>query len=81
MEDEMPIYEFVCEECGKEFEELMLGSDRSVNCPQCSSDRCVKKMSAFAFKCGTNFVGTGKKAASGGGCSGCSSTNCGSCGG
>ncbi len=76
----MPIYEFVCEECGKEFEELVLGSNRDVKCPACSSQRCNKKMSAFAFKSGTTFVGTGKKA-QGGGCSGCSSSSCASCGG
>ena len=76
----MPIYEFVCEECGKEFEELIMGGRREVQCPACSSARCRKKMSAFAFKSGSNFVGTGKKA-SVGGCSGCSSSSCATCGG
>lgn len=75
----MPIYEYVCEECGEEFEELVLGSRNQVACPKCSSNRCTKKMSAFAFKSGTTFVGTGKKAASG--CSGCTSSSCSTCGG
>jgi len=75
----MPIYEFRCDDCGEEFEELILGSRNSVKCPKCSSRNCTKKMSAFAFKSGTQFVGTGKKA--GPSCSGCSSTSCSSCGG
>lgn len=75
----MPIYEFKCEECGREFEELILGSSKEVTCPGCSSTKCTKKMSAFAFKSGATFVGTGKKA--GTSCSGCTSSSCSSCGG
>ena len=75
----MPIYEFVCNECGNEFEELILGSNRDVSCPECASRNCTKKMSAFAFKSGATFVGTGKKASSG--CTGCTSSSCSTCGG
>ncbi len=75
----MPIYEFVCPKCGEEFEELVLGSNKSVICKKCGSPEVEKKMSAFAFKAGTKFVGTGKKATSA--CSGCTSTSCSSCGG
>ncbi len=48
----MPIFEFVCEECGQFFEELV----RSVNaideviCPGCQSQRVQKKLSTFASK-------------------------------
>ncbi len=75
----MPIYEFICNDCNEEFEELILGSSPEIKCPKCSSQDCSKKVSAFAFKSGANFVGTGKRAASN--CAGCSSTNCSSCGG
>jgi len=75
----MPIYEFICTECGEEFEELVLGSNKSVKCKKCGCADVEKKMSAFAFKSGAKFVGTGKKASSA--CSGCTSTSCGSCGG
>ena len=75
----MPIYEFVCEDCGEEFEELILGSKNEIACPKCSSKKCTKKMSAFAFKSGSTFVGTGKKASAG--CSGCTSSSCSTCGG
>ncbi len=75
----MPIYEFVCSECGEEFEELILGTNKNVKCKKCGSKDVQKKMSAFAFKSGVKFVGTGKKAAAA--CSGCTSTSCSSCGG
>lgn len=76
----MPIYEYHCNKCEKDFEELVLGSNPVVKCPACQSSEVAKKMSACAFKAGSQFVGTGKKA-SVGGCGSCSSTNCSSCGG
>lgn len=74
----MPIYEFQCGACDETFEELVLGSQWIVKCPKCSSTRVGKRMSAFAFKSGHKFVASGKAPA--GGCGGCSSSNCGSCG-
>ncbi len=76
----MPIYEYVCNACGEEFEQLVFSSDEVIKCRSCGSGDTTKKMSAFAMKCGDRFVGTGKKASSGG-CAGCTSTNCSSCGG
>ncbi len=75
----MPIYEYVCRKCGTEFEQLVLSSTREIKCPECGSTDSEKKISAVAFKTGTKFAGTGKKASAV--CSGCTSTNCSSCGG
>ena len=75
----MPIYEFECEKCGEDFEQLILGSGKVVQCPRCGSKNTRKRMSACAFKSGSSFSGTGAKAS--GSCSGCTSTNCSSCGG
>ncbi len=48
----MPIFEFQCEECGKETERVVFGSETDdVTCPECGSDRMRKKMSVFA-SCG-----------------------------
>lgn len=46
----MPIYEFICEECGEEFEELMRSSEafQNVVCPSCLGQQVIKKISAFA---------------------------------
>ena len=46
----MPIYEFICEECFEEFEELVGFSQSEINfnCPSCSSELIRKKISSFA---------------------------------
>lgn len=48
----MPIYEFVCTECNKSFEDLVfsLSSIDEVVCPVCGSSQVKKKMSTFASK-------------------------------
>ncbi len=46
----MPIYEFICEECFEEFEELVgfSQSEIDLNCPACGSELIRKKISSFA---------------------------------
>ncbi|OAG28231.1 FmdB family zinc ribbon protein [Thermodesulfatator autotrophicus] len=43
----MPIYEFICEDCGKEFEVLLKSRDEieSVRCENCNSPRIKRLMS------------------------------------
>lgn len=43
----MPLFEYVCEPCGHEFETLVRGG-RSPHCPACSSEKLVKKLSRFS---------------------------------
>lgn len=67
----MPIYEYQCNDCGKEFEKLMGFSDPNINspeCPGCKSDhtnRRLSKVAAFSSR----------------GSSSTSSSSCGSSGG
>lgn len=45
----MPIYEFKCSKCGKEFERLMFASDTSrPECPVCGSEDTSKILSVFS---------------------------------
>jgi putative FmdB family regulatory protein len=45
----MPIYEFKCEQCGKEFERLVFASEiGEVVCPVCGSDQTRRTMSVFS---------------------------------
>ncbi len=48
----MPIFEYICETCGREFEELVFGSNGAgnVTCPECSSVEVKKKISLFASR-------------------------------
>jgi putative FmdB family regulatory protein len=62
----MPVYEFACKKCGKDFEELVFSQDEQVECPTCGGTDVSKKVSTFAFKSSGRFV-----AASGGSCGGC----------
>ena len=71
----MPIFEFKCDQCGADFEELVFQSDEAVECPECGHPEVTKKPSAFAFKTDSGF--TSSHGASCGGCTpgpgGCSS--------
>lgn len=47
----MPLFEFVCSDCGKVFEELVrFSAVHEVTCPQCQSGIVKKKVSSFASK-------------------------------
>ena len=59
----MPVYEFVCNECEKMFEELVMRKDEVIECPSCGSRDARKLMSTFAV------AGSARKA----------SASCGSC--
>lgn len=72
----MPMFEYVCESCGEEFEELLFSTDEAVDCPACGSAEVGKKVSAVAFKSSGRFVATSGASCTGcspgpGGCSGC----------
>ncbi len=72
----MPIYEYRCRSCGKDFELLVFGKEEP-QCPECGAKDPERKMSSFGFSVGYKF-----KASSGGGtgsCSGCTSSNCSTC--
>jgi putative FmdB family regulatory protein len=75
----MPIFEFHCQKCDKEFERLVFRSDEVVECPDCGEQSVNKLMSSCAAKVGHKFTSTSNsKSASS--CSGCSATSCSSCG-
>lgn len=46
----MPLYEYLCRNCGKPFEKLrrMQDADRDVICPECQSDEVERLLSTFA---------------------------------
>lgn len=76
----MPVYEYVCDQCQQEFEELVFSTDEVVSCPGCGSENAAKQLSRFAFKSGSTFRSS---SAGGGGCSCCTPgpSGCHGCGG
>jgi putative FmdB family regulatory protein len=75
----MPIYEYVCEKCRREFSLLrpMSEADFPTACEECGHARTKRKLSLFSARTGE---GTAVAGTSGGSCSGCAGGSCGSCG-
>ncbi|MCG6972276.1 MAG: zinc ribbon domain-containing protein [Desulfobacterales bacterium] len=48
----MPIYDYLCLDCGKTSEILMVGSDDSPQCHSCKSQRLKKLLSAHSSMSG-----------------------------
>lgn len=65
----MPIFEYICQECDHHFEAIVMGNKKAV-CPKCESKRLSQQLSSFA-------VGGEKSAesiSSGGACGTCGDT-------
>ena len=74
----MPIYEYHCEKCNKDFECLVFGSEQP-DCPACNSTEVCRLMSA----CGFISKGSGGQTVSksaGSSCTGCKASSCSGCG-
>ena len=44
----MPLFEYKCSDCDREFEVLVGSSDTDIPCPDCGSTHTERKLSAFA---------------------------------
>jgi putative FmdB family regulatory protein len=66
----MPLYEYHCDECGRE-SELLVSSNTTPDCPQCGSTRMSKLLSIVASPSRDGSTG-GQPGPGGGSCgSGC----------
>lgn len=64
----MPIYEYVCEDCGKLSEILLSHTDESPDCPGCGGSNLKKLLSAHSAMSGVSknsFPGPGDTACCG----------------
>ncbi len=48
----MPIFDFICEDCGLCFEALVTGTHEVRVCRSCGSDRLIKQMAAHSSASG-----------------------------
>jgi putative FmdB family regulatory protein len=44
----MPIFEYLCEDCGNKFEKLVRAGTNGVHCPSCGQDHLKQQFSTFA---------------------------------
>lgn len=76
----MPIYEYQCQSCMRDFEELAFGDDVP-SCPYCHSANTEKMVSRpCACRSGRSGGDCAPPSGGGGGCAGCSGGSCASCG-
>ena len=74
----MPLYEYVCKDCGNHFDALrsMKDADKTIQCRSCHSEQTSRALSVFFSSCeGKAVAGTG-----GSSCGGCGGGTCSSCG-
>jgi len=75
----MPIYEYVCDDCGAHYERIVMNGNTIVTCPQCASRRNRIQLSVFAAH-GNGSKSSGRASASsdsGGSDGGCCGGACG----
>ncbi|MDD2390625.1 MAG: zinc ribbon domain-containing protein [Desulfobacterales bacterium] len=75
----MPIYEYHCDRCGKDFEFLVLGKDQAA-CPFCKNKTVSKLMSTCGFVNKGRGGETLSSSAASSSCRGCTAGSCRSCG-
>lgn len=73
----MPIYEYVCDDCGQKFDALrpMKDSDAPINCKNCLGQNTHRALSVFFASSDGRSVTHSE-----GGCGNCSGGSCGGCG-
>jgi putative FmdB family regulatory protein len=74
----MPIYEYICKDCGNHYEQLVLSRGKRVACPKCDSSRGALQLSVFSAKTKSNGNGAATQMAgpSAGSCA-CGAGGCG----
>ncbi len=73
----MPIYEYVCTDCGKRFEAIrsIKDADQPIACNKCQSDQTHRAISVFYAQSGAQIIAGGNTSS----CAGCSSGSCSTC--
>ena len=66
----MPIYEYVCDDCGERYERIVMNGKTKIRCPKCSSAKSTIQLSVFAAPANGSKVSGGFSESSGGGCCG-----------
>jgi putative FmdB family regulatory protein len=67
----MPIYEYVCDDCGERYERIVMNQHTPITCPKCASAKHTIQLSVFAVPANGSKSSSGPSSgSSGGGCCG-----------
>ena len=72
----MPLFEYLCQDCGRSFERIVPRYDSPADCIHCNSGRVEKQLSVFAVAGGSSS----ESANDGPGCGRCGAAQPGMCG-
>ena len=64
----MPIYEYVCDDCGERYERIVMSQKQAITCPKCSSSKRTLQLSVFAAPSNGSKSATRSASASMGDC-------------
>ena len=70
----MPIFEYLCNDCGRAFEKIVPRHDSPADCIHCNSENIEKQLSVFAV------AGPSRESSSDAGCGRCGAAQPGTCG-
>ena len=73
----MPIFEYICKDCGRDFERIVPRYDSQTECLHCNSENIEKQLSVFAVAGPSNSPGD---VAGDAGCGRCGAAQPGMCG-
>jgi len=74
----MPIYEYVCDDCGAHYERIVMNGNTIITCPKCASRKNTIQLSVFAAHGnGVKSSGRAAESDSGGSGAGCCGGACG----
>ncbi len=73
----MPIYEYLCKDCGVRFEILrsIKDADTPIHCESCQGEHTQRTLSVFFAQSGSQIIAGGNSS----GCAGCAGGTCSSC--
>lgn len=74
----MPIYEYLCDDCGAHYEQIVLSKSAKIACPKCASQRHTLQLSVFSApaKNGSSKSSANGSSMSGGSCCGMGGCGC-----
>jgi putative FmdB family regulatory protein len=71
----MPIFEYICNDCGRGFEKILPRHDSTAECPHCNSESVEKQLSVFSVAGPSQDFAPAAE----GGCGRCGAATPGSC--